>query len=334
MTDVDDLPAAVLQAAGLHDDGLVPRHGWSNRAWVGPLAAVRVSSGRLPGSFEHEVEVLHAIDGAGVPTARVVDHGSLSGLRPGVAGEWIVSHTAPGSTLAEAWPDLDDAGRRPAGTELGRALLRLHAWPVPDLAPRWWREAQHPDRFQNAYRPPVWLGPALAAAAADLPDSDAALLADVHSMLVERLSLFAGDVLVFAHGDVHGHNILVDDNGTLTALLDWEGAHHASADLELDMLLRWTAAAHDFPESPGGPCRIRSGDALALIDHVAAAYAGLFAVPHLRERLEVYDAHWHLVHLFCRVRLALGDPAWPAEVQLGPLRRLLAGQSHLDLFHL
>lgn len=133
------------------------------------------------------------------------------------------------------------------------------------------------------------------------------------------MPLFAGDVDVLVHGDVHGHNVLVD-GGDVTGLLDWEGAHTAPADVELDMLLRWTAGADAFPESPDRPTSIAPGDCIELVTHVRAAYPELFAIPSLHARLEVRDAHWHLVQL-----LNDGDPS-PTWARL---RALLNGRSHL-----
>lgn len=120
------------------------------------------------------------------------------------------------------------------------------------------------------------------------------------------------------------------------ALLDSEGAHKVAADRELDMLLRWAAAAHDFSESPGLPSRITAGDCIRLVEDVATAYPALVAVPRLSERLEVYDAHWHLVQL-------LFDAYWNSNTEAGTagtspswtrLRDLIAGRSHIGAFGL
>jgi hygromycin-B 7''-O-kinase len=331
-------PHHVLRAAGLEDDGFTPRHGWSNRAWVGRRFVVRISSGRLEGSFEHEGRVSTELRAAGVPAAPVLANGLVADLpgSQGEAGEWIVTERLAGDTLAAVWSDLDDASRSKLGRSLGEVMRNLHQVDIGDVAPRWWLDAHQAPLLRNAYRPRVELGPVMVRAARDLDDADHALLDDVEAMLDERLPLFEDDVPVLVHGDVHGHNVLVDGRGDLVALLDWEGAHKAAADQELDMLLRWAAAAHDFPESPGLPSRIAAGDCVRLVEDVATAYPALVAVPRLSERLEVYDAHWHLVQL-------LFDAYWNANTEVSAsstssswtrLKNLIDGRSHIGTFGL
>lgn len=333
-------PHEVLRFARLDDHLLEPRYGWSNRSWVGRRFVVRVSSGRLAGSFEHERRVVELLADTSLPVPAVVASGRVEDL-PGQereAGEWIVSARLPGDTLATLWPDLDDRARTKVGRRIGEIMRTLHEVEVGDVAPRWWLEAHDPAQLRNAYRPRVAVGPVMVLAAGDLPGADAALLAETGAMLSERLPLFDADALVLVHGDIHGHNVLVE-TGTepsVSGILDWEGAHRAAADVELDMLLRWVSAAHDFPESPGRPSRIARGDCIRLVDDVGASYPNLFARRHLRQRLEVYDALWHLVQL-------LFDSYWqsnhPGEPQCPSpawtrLRALLNGQSHLRGFPL
>lgn len=199
-------PHDVLRAAGMEDDGFAPRHGWSNRAWVGRRFVVRISSGRLEGSFEHERRVSTELRAAGIPVAAVLANGLVSDLpgSEGEAGEWIVTARLAGDTLASVWSDLDDASRSTSGRSLGEVIRAVH----------------EVDRRRR---------PSMVRAARDLGDAD-------------------------------------------HALLDWEGAHKVAADRELDMLLRWAAAAHDFSESPGLPSRITAGDCIRLVEDVATAY--------------------------------------------------------------
>lgn len=334
-------PYVVLQRAGLEDQNLATRHGWSNRAWIGDHYVVRISSGRLAGSLEHERRVVGMVAPSGLPVATVVGSGAVNALpgQAGEAGEWLISQRLPGDTLARVWPQLDDTGRRNVGRALGRLIRSLHGIDAGgDVAPRWWEEAHHPSLMRNAYRPRVTLGLTMVASARELAGADHGLLDATGAMLQERLPLFAGDTDVLVHGDIHGHNVLVDGvvDPTISGVLDWEGARTAAADVELDMLLRWMAAAHDFPESPGQPCAIAPGGCLGLVDDVAAAYPELFATPNLRQRLEVYDALWHLVQLLVDGYWRKQQPAHAA----GPapswddLGALLSGNSHLNQFSL
>ena len=334
-------PHVVLRDAGLADTRLEARHGWSNHAWIGQDYVVRISSGRLAGSLEHERKMVDFVGQRGVPVATVVARGYVQDLpgQAGEAGEWLISVRLPGDTLARVWPALDDPARTKLGRTLGHIIRSLHAIDVADdVAPRWWEDAHNPPLLRNAYRPRVTLGAAMVEAAHELPGADHGLLDATESMLRERLLLFADDTNVLVHGDIHGHNILVDGvaDPNIVGVLDWEGARSAAPDVELDMLLRWASAAHDFPEHPHAPNTISPGDCVRLVNDVAAVYPELFAVPHLKQRLEVYDALWHLVQLhfdgYWRTHRPTpydtAAPSWEA------LARLLDGHSHLDDFSL
>ena len=340
---------AALAAAARAAEPLEPRHGWANEAWIGESVVVRLSSGRLRGSLRHEARVLAQLPDVSIPVATPIAHGRIKDLDADVdvdadadaaaaddseAAEWLISHRVAGETLAAVWPDLDATARRGVGAQIASVLRALHAVSYDGPDPEWWVEAQHdPAVLHNCYHPPPALGPQLVDAASDLVGADLSLLGEVGSLISERTGLFDDDVIVLAHCDVHAHNVLVDpSSGQLAAILDWEGAHRASPDVELDMFLRYVCAAHAFPERPNAPVRIVEGDMVELIDHVRAGYPELFAGPHLLERLEVYDAHWHLIQILTNARLhgesSSRDPAWDR------LRLLLDQKSHLHVLSL
>src|SRR5437764_11150522 len=87
---------------------------------------------------------------------------------------------------------------------------------------------------------------ALAAAARELGTIDGGLVDAAEALVQERLHLFSRDPRVIVHTDMFGQNLLVE-RGRLTAVLDFEFARAAAADLELDVLLRFTT---------GGTCRL------------------------------------------------------------------------------
>jgi aminoglycoside phosphotransferase (APT) family kinase protein len=334
---VDETDARrILRAAGVdHEGPLRPCHGWSNAAWVGLDCVVRVSSGRLRGSLAHEAVVLAGLGEDDVHIAVPVVVGVGEG--PVAGGEWLVTTTLPGVTLAEAWSGLDGTARRRVGAELGRALRTLHEEADLVAEAQWWRDAQEAPQLHNAYHPMVRMGPVMVAAARLLPSVDDVVLDEVEAFIDERLPLFEEDIDAFVHSDIHGHNLLVDPaTGALTGVLDWEGSHRAAPDEELDMLLRWVQAAHNFPARPGDPCEIEKGDVLELVDHIGSAYPELLSGPRLRERLELYEALWQLVqlHFDCWwVGQGHGDAAAP-PASWARLRMLLNGQSHVHTFRL
>lgn len=332
---------SAARLVGIPDEALTPRHGWANEAWLGPGHVVRVSSGRLRSSLAHEAAVVREVGDLGViPVATVVGHGRVTDLdaepTPDTSSdaEWLVSLRLAGDTLAERWAGLAAQDRRSVGAQLGGMLRHLHTTMSARLAPAWWSDAHHDTHLvHNAYRPRVELGPALVEAARDVArlPSDTVTLDETEALLQERMPLFCDDDLVFIHGDIHAHNLLVDGRG-LTGVLDWEGAHHAPRDQELDMFLRYVSAAHAFPERPGLGCAVAENDMLELVDHVGTSYPELFDGPRLRERLEVYDAHWHLISILVTDRLrAPGDPA-TRDPAWARLRELLDGQSHVRRF--
>jgi aminoglycoside phosphotransferase (APT) family kinase protein len=341
------MAALVARAAGVDEPDLAPRHGWANEAWIGGDHVVRISSGRLRGSFAHEAAVIAHLEGTEVPVAGVVAHGRVSDL--GVAGasggssagsEWIVTRRLPGDTLAVVWPGLAPEQRRNVGVALGRLLQRLHAsvTRVGDTAPEWWVAAhEDPSEMHNAYRPRHELAPRLVEEARALAGAaDRAILDDVAAFLADRQHLFVDDSTGFVHTDLNGHNVMVATDGSaqITGLIDWEGARVAAPDLELDMLLRYLSAADRFPARPGDACVITAGDAIELAGHVAAQYPELFAHPQLLARLEIYDVHWHLIQLLVTDRLGTGAPAAERDPAWERLEAVLSGRSHLTKFAL
>lgn len=328
-------PNDVLRAAGIPAAQFEPRHGWSNRTWVSGTHVVRISSGRLRGSLAHEHRMIELVQPRGIPVADVVARGEVKDLatHASEAGEWIVSRRLRGDTLASVWSGLDAAARRRIGIALGTAMRMLHHVPTAPTAPPWWIDAHRPALLRNAYRPRVALGSALIEAARELPDADHGLLHEAEAFLSERIGLFTNDTEVLVHGDLHGHNILVtrQPEPAVSGLLDWEGARTAAPDLELDMLLRWVTTADDFPQTPGAPSQIKPGDCLELIDHVAIGYPDLFAGPSLNERLEVYDALWHLVQLLFDAYWRASNPSATdsRSPTWGWFRALLDGESPL-----
>jgi aminoglycoside phosphotransferase (APT) family kinase protein len=303
----------LLTSLGLPAAPLVPASGWSNRVWLAPAHAVRMSSGRFHNAFAHEVATLHLLPLA-VPHAPVRAYG-CSGER-----EWFVQDRRPGQPLGQVWAGLPRVQRRAAIAQLGAMLRALHEAPLPSgYANPWLEQALAPGgHVRDAYHAPPGRAQVLLDAVATLPGADQGLLDDVGAFIAERLDAFAGDRPVLVHSDVHFANLLWD-GGQLTALLDFEGARPAAADLELDTLLRYCREPALF-RGPGETAGPEAAAFAAVPGWLAAAYPDLFAHPRLSERLAVYEALWHLVQ-------ALHFPAGPVPPDpWGHLRALLAGR--------
>lgn len=296
---IDDLtvllaadPAAfaheLLRSLGLPDAPLAAADGWSNRVFLGPAHVVRLGSGRFRAAFAYEAAVLRLLPPA-VPSAPVRGYGQVGDR------EWLIQDRRPGLPLGRVWPDLSLAQRRAAIEQLGAMLRALHDTPLPaGFANPWLTDALMPGgRPRNAYHAPPERAGVLLAAVGALPDADRALVAEIDAFIAERLAAFAGDAPVLVHADVHFANVLWE-SGHLTALLDFEGARPAAADLELDTLLRYCREPMLF-HGPGEQASLRVSNLADVPDWLTSAYPELFGHPHLSERLAVYEALWHLV---------------------------------------
>jgi aminoglycoside phosphotransferase (APT) family kinase protein len=314
----DPVLLRTLAAAGLPARGRFrPKAGWVSRVWVGDDYVVRLSNGRFRDSFRHEAAVAGLLAGSEVPHPRYLSHGD------GPDGPWSVTERVPGRTLYEAWPTADSHTRKAMIESLGCALRALHRVPVTtDLMPPWLADALTGKPWPAFHPPVVSATLPQVEAARRQPDHDSHLLADVAVWIQERLALFAADVPVLVHGDLHGSNVMVDQ-GRVTSLIDFAEAVAQPADAELDTILRWCARAREYPPTPD-----RQGlDETTLAEipgWLHGAYPELFEREHLRDRLLFYDMY---------VELALyAHHPQPAVRQTSQARiaRLLSGHNHLD----
>jgi hygromycin-B 7''-O-kinase len=316
----DPVLLRILAAAGLPATGRFrPKAGWVSRVWVGDEYVVRlINDQRHRDAYRHEAAVVELLAGSGVPHARHVAHGD------GPDGPWYVSERLPGRTLYDAWPAADSHTRQSIIESLGFALRALHRVPVPSgLLPPWLADALAGKKPWAAFHPPVVTAALqLVEDARLLPGHDPRLLAHVAGWIHERLPLFAADEPVLVHGDLHGSNIIVDQE-RVTGLIDFAEALAQPADADLDTILRWCAKARDFPPVPGG----RGLDETTLREvpgWLHGAYPELFERDQLRQRLNFYDMYVELAlyahHPDPEVREAAHDR----------IARLLSGHNHLD----
>lgn len=289
-TEPEEFARQLLRVHGLPEKPLSASNGWSNQVWLAPAHVVRLSSGRFRDSFAHERDTLRLLPPT-VPHAPVRGHGR-AGRR-----EWLVQDRASGRPLGEAWSSLSTTQRRSAMLQLGAALRILHAIPLPaGFDNPWLAEAVGPDGHrENAYHVSPEHYQLLLDAALLVPGIDRGLLDECGAFIAERLHLFAEDSPVLAHCDLHFANLLWE-GGRLTALLDFEGARPATADTELDTLLRFARETWLY-QSPDSATKMGREALSGISDWLAEAYPALFAHPQLPARLAVYEALWQLVQL-------------------------------------
>jgi hygromycin-B 7''-O-kinase len=315
---IDPALLRTLAAAGLPATGrFLSKAGWVSRAWVGDEYVVRLSNGQFRDAYLHEASIVSVLAGSEVPHARHVAHGD------GPDGPWYISERLPGRTLYEVWPEADSDTRQAIIESLGAALRALHRVPAPaGLLPPWLVDVLA-GKPRAAYHPPV-MSAALQQVeeARRLPGHDPRLLTDVADWIQERLVLFADDVPVLVHGDVHGSNVIVDQ-GRVTGLIDFAEALTQAADVELDTILRWCAKAREYPPTPDK----RGLDESTLTEVPAwlrGAYPELFERGQLRERLLFYDMQRELA---VYAHHPVPDDREAAQ---GRIARLLSGHNHLD----
>lgn len=224
----EEFACQLLRSLKLPDSPLRASDGWSNQVWLASAHVVRFSSGRFRDSFAHERDTLQLLP-PGFPHAPVRGYGRV-GRR-----EWLVQDRVPGKPLDEVWPSLNMAQRRSAIRQLGKALQILHAIPLPTgFNNPWLTDAIGPHgQRRDAYHIAPEQYPLLLDAALLVPGAEHSVLEECGAFIAERLGLFANDSLVLVHCDLHFANLLWE-NDRLTAILDFEGARPAPADMELD----------------------------------------------------------------------------------------------------
>ncbi len=150
---------------------------------------------------------------AGVRTPRLIAFDDTRALadRP-----WSVWERVHGTPLREKWPRYTDA--EASWREVGAALAHLHRTVAACPDPNGWL-----DHNERATDPRASLpGPLDATRAAWVERVAARLEPQTHRSATPR----------FLHGDCHGMNVLVDDDGALT-LIDWGDAGWGDPAIEL-----------------------------------------------------------------------------------------------------
>lgn len=274
----------ILAACELGDEPLAPVHSYSSNVWVGPRHVVRLQPAHLPQVLHQEIRILPALP-AKVPHAEIVGHGAEPRFG------WLVLRRLPGEQLGRCWPAMSPHGRRAAIEQLGAALARLHAVPEPLRFRHPWVDDPQPDTYQQHPRQVQFV----AAAARRLEGIDVRLIDEAERFVVERLGAFDDDEpVVLVHADLHFENLLWDPaTDRLTAILDFEMARPAPADLDLNVILRMCGVGPLLvaKEYEG---EIRPEDFTDVPRWLAGAYPALFAQPRLVERQEAYAAMYAL----------------------------------------
>jgi aminoglycoside phosphotransferase (APT) family kinase protein len=306
-----------LAAAGLDPDlPLIPVDSATNEVWAAGDVIIRLNRRTYP-RLRREAQVAAALPPA-VRYPPVV----ASGVEAG--NDWLVLRRVAGTPLVRCWPHLAASDRRRAVHEVAVALRAVHSTVAPeDLAP-----AEAPQLLDTGLRATDPVCAALERAAT-LPYVDAGAMADaVGWVRTMRSALDPFDAPTLVHGDLHFQNVLWDGQ-RVTALLDFEYARPAPADLDLDVFLRFCCMPFLFvPEGREGEARVE--DYVDVPFWLRDDYPELFAHRRAFDRLRVYSVGFDVRYLLAN------PPTRPAKelTRHHPYRRLLAtlrGSGHLDL---
>jgi aminoglycoside phosphotransferase (APT) family kinase protein len=239
--------------------------------------------------------------------------------------EWLVLQRVPGGPLARSWPHMTVDQRRAAVRDLASALRSVHRTREPTGLP----PADHPPHLLDlrASPPTAPLANGLERVR-DMRYVDQGMISEAILLMeetVDALVPFPTHTLI--HGDLTFENVLWHE-GVITALLDFEWARAAPADLDLDILLRFCGlpflhVAEDYAHLA------KAEDYLDVPGWLSDAYPDLFDRPRLLDRLRIYALAYDVRDMLER------PPDRPAAQlsehhALNRMRRTLERRSYLD----
>lgn len=307
-----------LMQAGLDPKApLLPASSVTNEVWLTPTHVIRVN--RRPNQRLRREAILGPTLPSEIGYPLVVAYGGRMGA------DWLVVRRVPGAVLARCWPDMTETMRRAAIRQLAGKLERLHRTPGPAGLPA----IDAPQLLRGDTLSPVMSLLVAIDQARSLPHVDRGLIHDIEQMvyrLTDAIEPFASDFLV--HGDLTFENVLWDGE-QITALLDFEWARTAPADVDLDVFLRFCCypqlhVADDYVD------QTRPDDYADVPWWLAEDYPGLFDHPNQLERLTIYSIAYDIRDL------TLYPPPAPAHNlnehhSLNRLIRTVEGRGHLNM---
>jgi hygromycin-B 7''-O-kinase len=289
----------------------------TNEVWIGAEVVIRVN--RRPNQRLRREAFLGPLLPPEVHYPEIVAYGGELGA------DWLIVRRRPGEVLSRRWPSMSTGERRSATRQFATLLCNLHEVRTPDALPD---IDAAPQLLAN--REYGVVAPLLAALTSlrGLRFVDPVLIGALHEIVEDTHQVLEPfDTSHLVHGDLHFENVLWDGRA-ITAVLDFEWARGGPADLDLDVLLRFCAfpylhVAEDYE------AQTLSRDYAPVPYWLAEDYPGLFAHPHLLDRMRLYCIAYDVREL-----LTFPPPA-PAS-QLSPhhpvnrLDRTSRGIGHLD----
>lgn len=207
--------------------------GYGTWVFIGTETVIKIDPevGR-PERFSHELAVSN-MEIPGVATPRVLETGTLEGRA------WVVLNRIQGSIAYNVWPGLGSAARQKLTTQLAEALAHMQQF-SPDTAMLHAETEDWPRHVRIAFNR------ALRAVDAIVPGR---VLTQSQGAFAQWAEALDERPRVLCHGDLWFGNVLVDYDGGLTGIVDFDRIAMAPPDYDLDMLLRfWRYPWNFVPE--------------------------------------------------------------------------------------
>lgn len=207
--------------------------GYGTWVFIGTETVIKIDPevGR-PERFSHELAVSQ-LDIPGVATPRVLETGTLEGRA------WVILNRIDGSIAYNVWPGLSDQAKRNLTGQLAEALTHLQQF-KPDAS------MLHADSEDWPRHVRIAFNRALRAVDAVVPGR---VLTQSQGAFAEWAEALDERARVMCHGDLWFGNLLVDYDGGLAGIVDFDRLAMAPPDYELDMLHRfWRSPWNFVPE--------------------------------------------------------------------------------------
>jgi len=207
--------------------------GYGTWVFIGNETVIKIDPevGR-PERFSHELAVSQ-MEIPNVATPRVLETGALEGRA------WVILTRLEGSSGYNVWPGLDSDAKRNLTLQLAEALGNLQKF-TPD------ESMLHAETSDWAQHIRQSFNQSLRAVDAVVPGR---VLTQSQGAFAEWAEALVERPRVLCHGDLWLGNILVDHQGGLSGIIDFDRMALAPADYELGMLLRfWRYPWNFVPE--------------------------------------------------------------------------------------
>lgn len=289
----------------------------TNEVWMTEQHVIRVN--RRPNQRLRREAILGQSLPSEIGYPTVVSCGDQMGA------DFLVVARVPGEPLAHCWPEMTREQRRRAISQLARKMRHLHQTLAPSDLP----SIDAPQLLRGDTLSPVVSLLAALDDARSLQYVDRGLIDDLENLVSEltpAIEPFTSPNLV--HGDLTFENVLWDGTD-VTAILDFEWARTAPADVDLDVLLRMC----HYPSLHVGEKwvdRTHAEDYADVPEWLQEDYPELFSFPRKADRLRLYSIAYDLRDL------TMFPPGAPSRQlhelhSLNRLRNAVLGCSHLDV---